>query len=82
MANIKQKDEQVSSSSNIARPVRILRGFKELASALRTSQERIRNMVEEGAPIYFEGPCPKSEYAELWTWYSKRMQRYPEIPVK
>ena len=57
----------------IVRPVQVLRGYRNIAAALRTSEEKVRDMIGYGAPVVLDGDMPKAEAAELWTWYARWM---------
>ena len=57
----------------IVRPVQVLRGYRNIAAALRTSEEKVRDMIGYGAPVVLDGDMPKAEAAELWTWYARGM---------
>lgn len=65
----------MSEKNAIVRPVQILRGYRDIAAEMRTSDDNVRDMVAAGAPIYFEGEKPKAEAAELWLWYAQWMDR-------
>ncbi len=58
----------------IIRPVQVLRGYRNIAKVLRTSENRIRDFLREGAPIVFDGDVPVAESAELWAWYRKKRE--------
>lgn len=61
----------------IVRPVQILRGYKNIALALRTSEKQVRDMVQDGAPIVFDGETPKADAAEVWAWYADWLTQKP-----
>lgn len=60
-----------NTESVIIRPVQVLRGYKNIAAALRTSEDKVRDMIAAGAPVAMEGDMPKAEAAEMWAWYVK-----------
>lgn len=47
-----------NTESVIIRPVQVLRGYKN-AAALRTSEDKVRDMIAAGAPVVMEGICPR-----------------------
>ena len=61
----------MSQETMIVRPVQVLRGYKNIAATLRTSEEKVRDMMADGAPVRMDGDMPKAEAAELWQWYAK-----------
>lgn len=63
----------------IVRPVQVLRGYKNIAATLRTSEEKVRDMIAAGAPVVMEGDMPKAEAAELWRWYADRLSRRKSV---
>lgn len=64
----------MSQETMIVRPVQVLRGYKNIAATLRTSEEKVRDMIVAGAPIVMDGDMPKAEAAELWAWYMGWLQ--------
>ena len=56
----------------IVRPIQVLRGYRNIAAALRVSEDRVRDMVLDGAPVLLDGDVPRAEAAELWAWYARR----------
>ena len=65
--------DQPAQEILIVRPVQVLRGYRNIAAALRTSEEKVRDMIGYGAPVVLDGDMPKAEAAELWTWYARWM---------
>lgn len=62
-----------SQETCIVRPVQVVRGYRNIAATLRTSEDRVRDMMLEGAPVLLDGDVPRAEAAELWAWYASRM---------
>lgn len=69
----------MSQETMIVRPVQVLRGYKNIAATLRTSEDKVRDMITDGAPIVLEGDMPKAEAAELWAWYSDWLARRKNV---
>lgn len=73
----------MSQETMIVRPVQVLRGYKNIAATLRTSEDKVRDMITDGAPIVLEGDMPKAEAAELWGWYAEWLrQRNQSQPTR
>ncbi len=49
----------------------IVRGYRNLARYLRTSEARIHDLINRGAPIALDARVPRAEKAELWDWYKR-----------
>lgn len=64
----------MSQETMVVRPVQVLRGYKNIAKAMRTSENKVRGLIHEGAPIVFDGDVPVAESAELWAWYRKKRE--------
>ena len=48
----------MSQETMVVRPVQVLRGYKNIAKAMRTSENKVRDLIHEGAPIVFDGDVP------------------------
>lgn len=73
----------MNQETMIVRPVQVLRGYKNIAATLRTSEDKVRDMITDGAPIVLEGDMPKAEAAELWAWYAEWLrQRNQSQPTR
>lgn len=69
-------------STQITRPVEVVYGYNNIATALRTSVQKVRGIIELGAPIVMDDGRPKAEKAELWGWYKEHLCGGGENPVK
>lgn len=52
----------------VVRGIDVKRGYKNIASALRVSPDKVRELISLGAPVLFDGEVPYAEAAELWEW--------------
>lgn len=59
----------------ISRPVEIVYGYANIATTLRTSVQKVRDIMDFGAPILLDKGRPKAEKAELWTWYKEFLRK-------
>ena len=63
-------------TSEISRPVEVLRGTGNIAERFGVKSEAIREMERQGAPIYRYGASQVRicDVAELWTWWKGAMR--------
>ena len=64
---------------SIVRPMEIVRGFKNIASAIRVKEDRAREFVNLGAPIHMDGMVPYADVAELWEWRKLQLGRACDV---
>lgn len=61
------------AEKNIARPIEILVGLRSIATFLKISSEKIRDMEQDGAPMFRDASgVLRAEKAELWTWWKEK----------
>ena len=74
MQPLAEYDVTVWSETPDGEELQVLRGYKNIAKAMRTSENKVRDLIHEGAPIVFDGDVPVAESAELWAWYRKKRE--------
>ena len=59
--------------------IAIIRGYKNIAATMRVKEDKAREFVNLGAPIYMDGLVPYAEASELWEWRKLQLGRASEV---